>query len=125
MLKLFSYGRTKIRVEYTMAPQRNNPRISRKNREAALPEEVSEAISEAGGLDHLLSAIRPNEIKADAALHKILSDETRLVILRAIRQCDMCPCVLKVLMNISDSRLSYHLTVLEEAGLVRSYKKKN
>lgn len=108
-----------------MAPQRNNPRISRKNSEAALPEEVSEAISEAGGLDHLLSAIRPNEIKADAALHKILSDETRLVILRALRQCDMCPCVLKVLMNISDSRLSYHLTVLEEAGLVRSYKKKN
>lgn len=108
-----------------MATQRNNNRESRKNKAGNLPKEVSEAISESGGLDYLLSAIKPDEIKLDAAMHKILSDETRLTILRAIRQCDMCPCVLKVLMNISDSRLSYHLTVLEESGLLRSYKKKN
>lgn len=108
-----------------MAAQRTNSSNSRKIKAGNLPEEVSEAISESGGLNHLLSAIKPNEIKADAALHRILSDETRLAILRSIRQCDMCPCVLKVLMNISDSRLSYHLMVLEEAGLVKSYKKKN
>lgn len=73
----------------------------------------------------MLSAIKPDEIKTEATLHRILSDQTRLAILRSIKQCDMCPCVLKVLMNITDSRLSYHLTTLEKAGLVRSYKKKN
>jgi ArsR family transcriptional regulator len=106
-----------------MVIQRNIPDKS-KNKDA-LPDEVSEAISEVGGLDLLLSAIKPDEIKAQVNLHRILSDETRLTILQAIKQCDMCPCVLKVLMKISDSRLSYHLMVLEEAGLVRSYKKKN
>lgn len=98
---------------------------SEKNKNDALPQEVSEAIAEIGGLDRLVNVIKPDEIKAQANLHRILSDETRLTILQAIKQCDMCPCVLKVLMKISDSRLSYHLSTLEEAGLIRSYKKKN
>jgi len=97
----------------------------KKDKNVNLPSEVSDAISESGGLDHLLNAIKPDEIKAKAELHRILSDTTRLTILQAIKQCDMCPCVFKVLMKISDSRLSYHLTVLEKAGLIRSYKKKN
>jgi len=108
-----------------MATQADTPPKSRKNKNGVLPEEVSEAISEIGGLDRLLNAIKPDEIKAQATLHRILSDTTRLTILQAIKQCDLCPCVLKVSMSISDSRLSYHLTVLEKAGLIRSYKKKN
>jgi DNA-binding transcriptional ArsR family regulator len=107
-----------------MIPQSSTSKSQKKD-SADLPQEVREAISEIGGLDRLVSAIEPEEIEKETDLHRILSDKTRLTILRAIRQCDMCPCVLKVLMNISDSRLSYHLTVLEEAGLVRSYKKKN
>lgn len=98
---------------------------STKNNTVDYPEEVKEAITEIGGLDRLISAIKPEQIKAQANLHRILSDETRLTLLQAIKQCDICPCVLKVMMKISDSRLSYHLMVLEEAGLVRSYKKKN
>jgi predicted transcriptional regulator len=98
---------------------------STKNNTVDYPEEVKEAITEIGGLDRLISAIRPEQIKTQANLHRILSDETRLTLLQAIKQCDICPCVLKVMMKISDSRLSYHLMVLEEAGLVRSYKKKN
>jgi DNA-binding transcriptional ArsR family regulator len=35
-----------------------------------------------------------------------------------------CPCVIKVLIKISDSRLSYHLMVLEEAGLIVIIKRK-
>lgn len=103
---------------------RHNTRKKPENKEA-LPCEVSDALCEIGGLERLLSAIKPDEVKTQASLHRILSDETRLTILQAIKQCDMCPCVLKVMMDISDSRLSYHLMVLEEAGLVRSYKKKN
>ncbi|MCW4047668.1 MAG: metalloregulator ArsR/SmtB family transcription factor [Candidatus Bathyarchaeota archaeon] len=101
------------------------PKPGKENKNVRLPDEVSEAISESGGLDILSEAIKPDEIKAKANLHRILSDTTRLTILQTIKQCDMCPCVLKALMDISDSRLSYHLTVLEKAGLVKSYKKKN
>jgi len=96
-----------------------------KNGTSDYPEEVKEAIAEIGGLDGLLNAIKPEEIEKEVKLHRILSDKTRLTILKAIKQCDLCPCVIKVLIKISDSRLSYHLMVLEEAGLITSYKKKN
>jgi DNA-binding transcriptional ArsR family regulator len=115
----------RVSPESHMVAQCPGPSKSRKDHIGDLPNEVAEAISESGGLDRLLSAIKPDEIKTETALHRILSDKTRLTILRSIRQCDMCPCVLKVLMHISDSRLSYHLTVLEEARLITSYKKKN
>ncbi len=108
-----------------MVTQDDKAPKSEKSKNDTLPEEVSEAISEIGGLDRLLNAIKPIEIKTQASLYRILSDETRLTILQAFKQCDMCPCVIKVLMKISDSRLSYHLAVLEQAGLIRSYKKKN
>ena len=98
---------------------------SEKIRNDALPQEVTEAIAEIGGLDRILNAIKPGEVDSEVRLHRILSDKTRLTILKAIRQCDLCPCVIKVIIKISDSRLSYHLMVLEEAGLITSYKKKN
>lgn len=96
-----------------------------KNGYVDYPEEVKEAIDDIGGLERILNAIRSGEIDAEVKLHRILSDKTRLTILKAIRQCDLCPCVIKVLLKISDSRLSYHLMVLEEAELITSYKKKN
>jgi DNA-binding transcriptional ArsR family regulator len=97
-----------------------------KTTEPSLPEEVAEAIDEMGGLSKLDGAIPSvEEITAEANLYHILSDKTRLTILYSIGCCDMCPCILKEYMKISDSRLSYHLTVLEEHGLVTSYPKKN
>ena len=108
-----------------MTTQSSTAHKSQRDDPSDLPQEVKEAISEIGGLDRIINTIQPEEIKKETDLHRILSDKTRLTILKAIRQCDMCPCVIKVLMKISDSRLSYHLTVLEKAGLVRSYKKKN
>lgn len=107
-----------------MVTQCNCP-DSGKIKSDALPQEVNEAIAEIGGLDRIQNAIKPDEIDREVKLHRILSDKTRLTILKAIKQCDLCPCVIKVLIKISDSRLSYHLMVLEEAGLITSYKKKN
>ena len=107
-----------------MTTESSKPK-SQKNSTVDFPEEVKEAIAEIGGLDRILNAIKPDEIDSEVKLHRILSDKTRLTILKAIKQCDMCPCVLKVIMKIADSRLSYHLMVLEEAGLITSYKKKN
>ncbi|MGD6934096.1 MAG: ArsR/SmtB family transcription factor [Candidatus Bathyarchaeia archaeon] len=98
---------------------------SKKNNVADYPKEVKDAIDEIGGLDLILNAVKTDDIEKEAKLHRILSDKTRLTVLKAIKQCDLCPCVIKVLIKISDSRLSYHLTVLEEAGLITSYKKKN
>ncbi len=99
---------------------------SRKTSDSSLPDEVSAAIEEMGGLDKLACSIPlPKEIAAEAELHHLLSDKTRLMILYSLDCCEMCPCILKQYLKISDSRLSYHLSALEKFGLVTSYPKKN
>jgi ArsR family transcriptional regulator len=91
-----------------------------------LPDEVEEAILEIGGLEELSSNLPSSEdLNRQINIHHALSDKTRLKILWAIRSCDLCPCVLKQFLKISDSKLSYHLSALESAGLVTSYPKKN
>lgn len=100
--------------------------MSNDRKEKTLPDEVSEAIREVGGLDNLSSNTpSARELDREASFHHALSDRTRLKILWAVRCCDLCPCVLKEYLHISDSRLSYHLSTLEDAGLVTSYPKKN
>lgn len=100
--------------------------VKKKNQDSNLPDEVSEAILEVGGLEELSSNMpSPDDLDRQIHIHHALSDRTRLKILWAVRCCDLCPCVLKEFLKISDSKLSYHLSALEEAGLVASYPKKN
>ena len=99
---------------------------SKKKEVTSLPDEVEEAILEIGGLEKLSSQIpKSSELDFQLSVHKALADDTRLKIIWALKSCDLCPCVLKEYLKISDSKLSYHLSVLEEAGLVSSYPKKN
>ncbi len=49
---------------------------------------------------------------------KALADPMRVRILKALRVADLCVCVLVELMACEYSRLSYHLRVLKEAGLI-------
>jgi ArsR family transcriptional regulator len=58
--------------------------------------------------------------RADAArLFHALSDETRLEILQRLRSDEQCVCDLMDSLGASQSRLSFHLKVLKEAGLIR------
>lgn len=99
---------------------------TKKKKEMNLPDEVEEAIMEIGGLAKLSKAVPSDkDISAQIKLHHLLSDKNRLKILWAVNCCGLCPCVLKLLLKIENSMLSYHLNVLEKAGLVESYTKKN
>ena len=53
-----------------------------------------------------------------AALFHALSDETRLGILEMLRDGERCVCDLQEGLEAAQSRLSFHLRVLKEAGLV-------
>ncbi|MES2304189.1 MAG: metalloregulator ArsR/SmtB family transcription factor [Gemmatimonadota bacterium] len=53
-----------------------------------------------------------------AALAHALSDETRLGIIEALRHGERCVCDLVTDLDAAQSRLSFHLRVLREAGLV-------
>ncbi|MBL0940102.1 MAG: metalloregulator ArsR/SmtB family transcription factor [Gemmatimonadaceae bacterium] len=51
-------------------------------------------------------------------LFHALSDETRLAILDLLRDGEQCVCDLQGALDAAQSRLSFHLRVLREAGLV-------
>jgi ArsR family transcriptional regulator, arsenate/arsenite/antimonite-responsive transcriptional repressor len=53
-----------------------------------------------------------------AQLFHALSDETRLAVLERLRSGEECVCDLQGSLDAAQSRLSFHLKVLKEAGLV-------
>jgi ArsR family transcriptional regulator len=54
-----------------------------------------------------------------AAVFHALSDETRLAIIECLRGGEECVCNLTGALESAQSRLSFHLKVLKDAGLVR------
>ena len=52
------------------------------------------------------------------ALFHALSDPTRLAVLELLRGGELCVCDLQTELAAAQSRLSFHLRVLREAGLV-------
>jgi len=58
------------------------------------------------------------DIHESIAVFKALADPLRLRILKALALEDLCVCVFVELLNCDYSKLSYHLKVLKEAGLV-------
>jgi ArsR family transcriptional regulator, arsenate/arsenite/antimonite-responsive transcriptional repressor len=57
-----------------------------------------------------------------AVLFHALSDETRLEIMEMLRSGERCVCELTDEMDAAQSRLSFHLRVLKDAGLVTDRK---
>jgi ArsR family transcriptional regulator len=51
-----------------------------------------------------------------------LSDETRLAVVQMLGDGERCVCDLQVALDVAQSRLSFHLKVLKEAGLVTDRK---
>jgi ArsR family transcriptional regulator len=51
-------------------------------------------------------------------LFHALSDETRLAIVRKLQSGEQCVCHLTDMLDAEQSRLSFHLRVLKDAGLV-------
>lgn len=52
------------------------------------------------------------------AVFHALSDETRLAIVKRLSGGERCVCDLQDLLDAAQSRLSYHLKTLKEAGLI-------
>jgi ArsR family transcriptional regulator len=57
-----------------------------------------------------------------AQLFHALSDETRLEIIEKLRSGEQCVCDLQDDLEAAQSRLSFHLRVLKEAGIVADRK---
>lgn len=59
-----------------------------------------------------------NNTSRAVELFHALSDETRLAIIRRLQDGEQCVCNLTDLLDAAQSRLSFHLRVLKDAGLV-------
>ncbi len=57
-----------------------------------------------------------------ANVFKALSDETRLRIIKLLEKGEVCVCDLVAGLDLIQPKVSFHLTVLKDAGLVRSRK---
>lgn len=57
-----------------------------------------------------------------SGFYKIIGDFTRIRLLCALEQSQMCVCDLSVLLNMTKSALSHQLKTLKDARLVRSEK---
>jgi ArsR family transcriptional regulator len=70
----------------------------------------------------MVKTLVPKATAADAPstarLFHALSDETRLEIVRMLRHGERCVCELTDALDAAQSRLSFHLRILKEAGLV-------
>jgi len=56
------------------------------------------------------------------SLFKALSDETRLRILKLLEHGELCVCDIVAALDMIQPKVSFHLSVLQEAGLVKSRK---
>ena len=65
----------------------------------------------------MATATAPDLSRAVQLFHA-LSDETRLGIVERLRSGERCVCELTDLLDSAQSRLSFHLRVLKDAGLV-------
>ncbi len=90
-----------------------------------IPEEVEDELEERGGIKELTKTLDEGLIEEKSSTYKALSDPLRLKILTLLDQQDLCVCLLKDILDIADSKLSYHLSLLKEEGLIEGERKAN
>jgi Bacterial regulatory protein, arsR family len=90
-----------------------------KTGESIIPAQIQEELDRLGGFEALSGNIPPpGELEEKGRIHHALADQNRLTILHLVRDQPLCVCVINRFMRISDSKLSYHLTILKDAGLI-------
>lgn len=84
-----------------------------------IPEQVQKEIEALGGFEALEGRIPPQaELLEKSRIHHALADPLRLTILYLLRDQPLCVCVINRFMRLAGSKLSYHLTILKEGGLI-------
>ncbi|CCQ34276.1 Arsenical resistance operon repressor protein [Halorhabdus tiamatea SARL4B] len=66
----------------------------------------------------LESIVEGSDLETAVDIFEALSDERRVTVMRLLGESDLCVCDLVEIFDIEYSKLSYHLKVLKDAGLV-------
>jgi ArsR family transcriptional regulator, arsenate/arsenite/antimonite-responsive transcriptional repressor len=68
------------------------------------------------------TATAGTDLSRSTQLFHALSDETRLAVVEMLHDGERCVCDLQDALDVAQSRLSFHLKVLKDAGLVTDRK---
>ncbi|MFO7990931.1 MAG: metalloregulator ArsR/SmtB family transcription factor [Thermoplasmata archaeon] len=90
-----------------------------------IPDDVEKELENRGGVDELVKSIDEDRISEESQVYKALSDPKRLKILTILNEQNLCVCLLKEILDIADSKLSYHLSVLKDRGLIEGERDAN
>jgi ArsR family transcriptional regulator len=84
-----------------------------------IPEPIRCDIEKLGGINALADGIPDkNRLEALGKMFKGVSDKYRLQILLILNKQPVCVCIIKEILKISDSKLSYHLAALKDNKLI-------
>ena len=70
--------------------------------------------------DDLIKEITFNELQK---FINALANKKRLIIINVLKEKDRCVCELEAILDDSQPSVSHHLKILENAGLIRGWKK--
>jgi ArsR family transcriptional regulator len=91
-----------------------------KKKEMGIPEPIQSDLDRIGGIKALAARLpKESALETKSRVYHALSEPIRLKILYLIRDQPLCVCVIKEFVRIADSKLSYHLTILKESGLIQ------
>lgn len=91
-----------------------------------VPKSIAKKLERTGGLKSIRARMPSDgDMRAMSMAHYALSDPVRLRILAALRIQPLCVCLIKKIMRMSDSKLSYHLSILKTAGMIDEKRQKN
>jgi ArsR family transcriptional regulator, arsenate/arsenite/antimonite-responsive transcriptional repressor len=84
-----------------------------------MPAEALETIAGQGGLEGLLAALPDDATIARLrTFHHACADIYRIKILEMLTVQPLCACIIREGLGITKSKLSYHLKILQEAGMI-------
>jgi DNA-binding transcriptional ArsR family regulator len=85
-----------------------------------IPDPIREQCERKGGVKGIRKRLPSKAaLKKHGKAFRAVSEPVRATILLALVEQPLCVCLLKELAGIPDSKLSYHINVLKEAGLIK------
>jgi ArsR family transcriptional regulator len=85
----------------------------------SIPQEIADSLCSCGGLEGLIDQLPPDAlVERMREWYQACADPVRLKILSLLLVQPLCVCVIKAVVKMADSKLSYHLTILKKAGMI-------
>ena len=91
-----------------------------------IPDPIKEQCGCLGGIEGLRELmLSKKESSKCSKILKAVANQTRMTILDILVKQPLCVCLIKELIKIPDSKLSYHLNILKETGLIKGKRQGN